>query len=378
MGLPLFDHRIRCRPRDTELDGCDENSKKIIAVRARIVAFVNYPLRVALCVDMKLEVSIWHRILRPQKLCSCVCTILCGATKMTNFRVACGVAAALITATGLAAFNGPARGADLSGPRERAGSNEFEQPASAPSRQFYVRGDLGIARIAPGAFSQADLAGNGGSFISSSIEDAPYIGVGLGWQLNPMFRLDLTAGYRATAGVRALDNIAAELEVPDGRLQANTAYEGNFRSYDLMVNGYWDLFSLRGFTPYVGAGIGLVHSQITGLTTASSATFTDAVTGEQTVQHSNGFSRAHSETNFAWALMAGTSFDISANGKLDIGYRYLNMGSGISASSDLLNCLCGSIGEPMKIADMDAHEFRIGLRWSLDGLTRPAEHDTLK
>ena len=33
-----------------------------------------------------------------------------------------------------------------------------------------------------------------------------------------------------------------------------------------------------------------------------------------------------STTNFAWALMAGLDFNVTQNLKLELGYRYLNMG----------------------------------------------------
>jgi opacity protein-like surface antigen len=101
------------------------------------------------------------------------------------------------------------------------------------------------------------------------------------------------------------------------------------------------------------------------LTTLSSATFTETATGAQTTAVSNGLSSSKSQTNLAWALMAGTSYDLSQAAKLDLGYRYLNLGSGIAASSDLLNCTCGTVGAPLKMSDLHAHEFRVGVRWAL-------------
>lgn len=275
-----------------------------------------------------------------------------------------GMAGALVAFSPLAAT-----AADL------AGTTVSYQHAS--QRNLYVRGDLGIGRFALGQFSQEELATNGGSFISKSIGDTVVLGAGLGMQINHRFRLDLTGEYRSTAQIKGMDNVTAEIVGPDGVLQANTLYQGNLASYVGLLNGYVDLFNWRGFTPYVGAGVGFAHHKTSSFTTATSATFTDAVTGAQTVQLTNGFAKPHSQTNLAWALMAGTSYDLSPNAKLDLGYRYINLGSGIATMSGLIDCVCGTTGQPLKISDLDAHEFRVGIRWSL-GAGQPATHHAMK
>ena len=240
-----------------------------------------------------------------------------------------------------------------------AGNSETYQPAS--HRSLYVRGDLGIGRYSFGGFSQEELATNAGSFISQSIGDTVIIGAGFGMQINQRFRLDLTGEYRSMAQIKGMDNVTAEIVGPDGTVQVNTIYQGNLTSYVGLLNGYLDLFNWRGFTPYVGAGIGFAHHKMADFTTASSATFTEAATGDQLVQLSNGTARPNSQTNLAWALMAGTSYDLSPNAKLDLGYRYINLGSGISTMTGLIDCTCGTTGQPLKLSDLDAHEFRVGM-----------------
>lgn len=274
-------------------------------------------------------------------------------------------ASAMLYATG-------AQAADLGGPRDAQVYQQYE-PQTAPHRQFYVRGDVGIGRFGFSGVSQDDVIANGGSFISQSLSDTVYVGAGLGWQVNSRFRFDLTGEYRATARLKAMDNLTASLTGPDGTLQSNTVYDGNLASYVGLLNGYWDLFNWRGFTPYVGAGVGFAHHKMSGFTTSSSATFTDAATGAQTVQLSPGVAQANSQTNFAWALMAGTSYDLSPNGKLDLGYRYINLGSGITATTGIIDCVCGSVGGPLKVSDLSAHEFRVGVRWMLGEAPRYQE-----
>lgn len=250
------------------------------------------------------------------------------------------------------------------------GAADLKAPAGvdvtweAHSRRFYVRGDVGVARNTSATFSQQDLADNGGTFLSQSMGDTVLIGAGFGWQFNNRFRIDLTGEYRSKTTIKALDNITAATVDPPGVLQANTLYQGNVSSYVGLINGYFDIVKWRGFTPYVGAGVGIASTSLTGLTTISSASLTDDATGAQILQVTHGYAADRTKTGLAWALMAGTSYDLSPNSKLDLGYRYLNLGSDIAASN-LINCACGTEGSPLKIADVDAHEFRLGIRWLL-------------
>lgn len=285
------------------------------------------------------------------------------------------VIAATVTIFGALTPITPALAADLGGARLEAPYEAYDT-YSAPQRQFYVRGDVGVGNFSFGNFTQAEVIGNGGSFIQKSISDSTSIGAGFGWQISNRFRLDFTGEYRSSARFKALDNVTAEFT--DGsKLQANTLYDGNLASYVGLMNGYVDLFRWRGFTPYVGAGIGFAHHQMTGFTSTTSAMLIDGTTGAETVQLSNGVAGEHSQTNLAWALMAGTSYDISPNGKLDIGYRYTNLGSADLATG-LIDCVCGTIGQPLKVSDLENHEFRIGVRWLLGNERKYAEHAPLK
>jgi opacity protein-like surface antigen len=280
---------------------------------------------------------------------------------------------ALSALVALPAVLSSANAADLGGP-PAAYTMELPQLQSSAHRNFYVRGDVGVARNTAKKFSQQDLGENGGSILTSGVDDTVYIGAGFGWQFSRRFRADMTGEYRSTTRIKVLDNLTANLTGPDGTLQANTLYDGNLSSVVGLVNGYWDIVNYRGFTPYVGAGVGFARHTISNLTTLSNATFTDT-SGVQTSAISSGLSSSKSQTNLAWALMAGTSYDLSQSAKLDLGYRYLNLGSGISAGSDLINCACGTVGAPLKVSDLHAHEMRIGVRWALG---EPPRYDAVR
>ena len=67
-------------------------------------------------------------------------------------------------------------------------------------------------------------------------------------------------------------------------------------------------------------------------------------------------------TNLAWSLMAGVGVDVTRNVKLEIGYRYLNMGRAETGSlglSDPPNTI-------LRVKNIDSHDLRIGMRWLLN------------
>lgn len=244
-------------------------------------------------------------------------------------------------------------------------------PAAADSQRFfYVRGDAGFARL-EGDFHQLDLEAGGGGFISESFDSTPYIGGGLGWQLGSRFRVDLTGEYRFASDLEAIDALSRRLRFPNGVQHVSTQYDGELSAIVGLANAYLDLGTWHGVTPYVGAGAGFARSKLSDVFTTSNGQFVDSATGATVRQISHGFASDETKTSFAWALMAGASLDLTPSVKLDVGYRYLDLGQDVAATSGLLNCLCGVVGNPLHVADLDAHELRIGLRWQLD---RPATH----
>ena len=102
-----------------------------------------------------------------------------------------------------------------------------------------------------------------------------------------------------------------------------------------LVNGYVDIGTWYGITPFVGAGVGVAQNRLSGLTdtgfTYSPSVFTNggAPTG--------GYFSNGSKTNFAWALMTGLDFNVTENLKLELGYRYLNYGKFASGGSNCFN-----------------------------------------
>jgi opacity protein-like surface antigen len=118
------------------------------------------------------------------------------------------------------------------------------------------------------------------------------------------------------------------------------------KSTTLMANVYKDFGNFGGFMPYVGFGVGVAHNKL------SETYFT------QNVYLVNRIEGA-SKVSFAWSLMAGIGWQVSDRAILDFGYRYIDMGSVRSGRVDS----AGFVNPAVRVEDIAAHEFKIGLRY---------------
>src|SRR6201995_512012 len=100
-----------------------------------------------------------------------------------------------------------------------------------------------------------------------------------------------------------------------------------------MINGYLDLGNWYGLTPYVGGGVGVAFNNFYGGTDQGFAS------SGFSVQPSGGVFGNSTQTDFAWALIAGVDMTVARHLKLEIGYRYLQYGSFKSGTSQ---CLTGN------------------------------------
>jgi opacity protein-like surface antigen len=246
------------------------------------------------------------------------------------------------------------------------GENVLSQttPTTA-ERAFYIRGDFGYADYRLGSFSQEDVIYNGGGFSSQEFEGAPYVSAGVGLRLTRWLRMDLTGEYRFSADVGAVDYLDMTLADPDGHFSSSTTYSGEHTAFVGLANVYVDLPKWHSITPYVGAGAGFARNRFSGFHTTSDGSFEDYATGHVNSEVTTGFAGGKASTSFAWALMAGAGIDLDHNTVLDIGYRYVVLGSDMALSTDIIDCHCGTIGSPITGSDLESHELRIGVRYEL-------------
>jgi opacity protein-like surface antigen len=189
---------------------------------------------------------------------------------------------------------------------------------------WYLRADLG--------YRWNDLDGIdrviGAVPTGTTIDDRFTAGFGGGYKAG-WFRSDVTLDWAPRASVTAV--------TPDYRMKIETT--------TLLANFYLDLGTWSGFTPYVGAGVGMSWNRTS-----------DYMSNALLLPGLDGLKEARWE--FAWAAIAGMSYHLSPNLLLDASYRYLNLGDAITPIA--------SNNNQLTIKDMTAQEVRIGLRYNLN------------
>ncbi|MBA4206017.1 outer membrane protein [Pannonibacter phragmitetus] len=210
---------------------------------------------------------------------------------------------------------------------------------------WYLRGDIGykIYQAPKGSFSDpviGDLR-----FNRNKMNDTVVIGAGIGYKFNDYLRSDLTFDYEPSAKYTG--------HAPCNDPCASPGYSretSNIDVWTLMLNGYLDVGTWNGFTPYVGAGVGAAYVNVRDTKSFNPNGVNTSYDG------SSG------KWNFAWALMAGTSYAVTPNWDIDLGYRYKNLGE---ARSVQLNNV-GTGQSRIKYKDLAAHEIRLGVRYNFD------------
>jgi opacity protein-like surface antigen len=178
-------------------------------------------------------------------------------------------------------------------------------------------------------------------------KSAPFFGIGIGAVCNRWLRWDLTGEYRGSSVFFAQDSY------PDNGGGAGTnEYTADIESWVGLANAYVDVFTWRGITPYLGAGVGIASIDVKGLKDVN-------------VPNASVFyGEDNSETNFAWAIYAGLSYDVTSTVTLDLGYRYLELGD---ASSGRVTAYDGSSSyASVQLDDVHSHDLMLGMRWKLD------------
>jgi opacity protein-like surface antigen len=200
------------------------------------------------------------------------------------------------------------------------------EPRPEPIVQFtsvwYARADAGWGFLR--GSSGTDFGVN---YTSTSIMDAATVGAGLGFHLD-WFRADATLDYGM--------NMKFTGTYPAGVTTAELS------NYTALFNGYIDLGTWWGFTPYVGAGAGVSVLHVSAVNDANPL-----------------FGGLPSTTNssFAWAAHAGVSYTFTRNWVFDLSYRYLDMGTPRSNYPAI-----GTIS----LGNVTANQVRLGFRYNLD------------
>jgi opacity protein-like surface antigen len=210
------------------------------------------------------------------------------------------------------------------------------EPADA-TRGLYFRFDIGVSQSTGADIKDKDFAGSGiicgdaNCTVPGKLKDVGagvVLSGGIGYRFSPHVRGEVTLGFRGY-----LLN-ASDASVPPTKFKAPVI------SSSAMASGYYD-FATSGWTPYVGAGIGLAVNDIRTVTVDNGAGLNGAFSGG-------------AKTGVAGAIMAGAGIPLSPRTALDIGYRFVSLGKLEIAAEGAYG---GATGK------LNAHELTVGMRF---------------
>ena len=196
------------------------------------------------------------------------------------------------------------------------------ESGAAVAGDRYVRGGLGVDWSGNSAFTDVDCSstapaalygcgtgGDGAPYWSvGDFGTVPAIELGLGYAAAPV-RFELLVEYRPHFSFKGRANFLA----PGTREEV----KANLSSVSGMLAGFVDLAGIGlpkpgPFAPFVGAGVGVVHTRI-GKTTMTFPATTTTVPGG-------------SRTGLAWMVTAGVGMAVGERAILDLSWRYTDLG----------------------------------------------------
>lgn len=233
---------------------------------------------------------------------------------------------------------------------------------------WYLRGDIGyhIDTEPRDTFTYRTFDGvNYGAeaFDTGSLGEDITFGIGVGYSFTDLLRADVTVD-RFTSSFSGSTSFSAPCPGGPAGTACRSDDASELTGYSVMLNGYVDLGTVVGFTPYVGAGAGYTYAHWDDL---ESRTFcVDGATGCAGTGSAGTITRAgESDWRFTYALMAGVTYDMSDNMKLDVGYRYRRIDGGDMFGWDNASAAAGASGSQGEDPGLSSHEIRVGLRLEL-------------
>lgn len=286
-------------------------------------------------------------------------------------------------------------------------------PAPVPTQdykpQWYLRLDAGIGTmnepdisesgyqygglISGGAYTGNTTGGNGfagtggpglqdldPTQFSSDFSNLSTFGGGIGYYLGGGWRIDATLEKRSndqaytgnttdwdSYGFDGFGNYVTDVNgggnAVDTRTTLTVTDKTDVDGTVWLANVYYDMFTHRGFTPYVGAGVGFVWNQLDRTHTTSVESCdnetTPGCTGGTEIYSATATTEADT-ISLAAAAMVGFSYQISDITSIDVGYRFLYLaGTNFAMSID-------GAESRVEIGDQQIHQVRAGLRFDVN------------
>ncbi|MEL6921137.1 MAG: outer membrane protein, partial [Pseudomonadota bacterium] len=228
-------------------------------------------------------------------------------------------------------------------------------PEAVPAKVggWYIRGDIGYGI---NHFRNADYMTSTGfdGLLTGSLKNSYSLGAGIGYHINHNLRADVTLDYDFKTDFHGTsEGVCTTTTPPATGLPCTSNDSSGYTAWTLLANAYVDLGTYNKFTPYMGAGIGGARVQWHPLVNDISGGFD---------QDGNYEHEGFSEWRFAFALMAGVSYEVAHNTSIDLGYRYRKIHGQKMFDYEALSGT--GVGVDNGIT---SHQFRAGLRYKFGG-----------
>jgi opacity protein-like surface antigen len=226
-------------------------------------------------------------------------------------------------------------------------------PPPADFGGWYLRGDIGFSNQRVDRLNNVLDVNNTSSVQNLSFNNAGIFGLGAGYRFNSWFRADVTGEYRGNSQFFGTDRIT----YPGG--VGTDTYHATKNEWVVLANAYVDLGTWWCITPFVGAGIGTARVAING--------FTDQGIANNGAGALPGlaFGDNVAKWNFAWAAHAGLAYKVSPAFTVELAYRYLDMGDGLTGDLKTFDGT-NAVNNPTTFKHITSQDLKLGVRWNLD------------
>jgi opacity protein-like surface antigen len=219
---------------------------------------------------------------------------------------------------------------------------------------WYLRGDIGFSNQRVDRLNNLLDRNNTSSVQTLNFSSAGIFGLGVGYKVNNWFRADVTGEYRGNSNFFGTDRITYV-----GGVGTDT-YHATKNEWVVLANAYVDLGTWWCITPFIGAGVGGARVAING--------FTDAGIANNGGGALPGLAYADnvSKWNLAWAVHAGLAYKVTPNFTVELAYRYLDMGDGLTGDLRTFDGSGVNTINPMTFKNITSHDLKLGVRWDLN------------
>ncbi|MDR1921921.1 MAG: outer membrane beta-barrel protein [Candidatus Adiutrix sp.] len=200
----------------------------------------------------------------------------------------------------------------------------------------YKTGSIEPARLNSGPYAASLLGGED--------KDKGYgVGLAVGCDFGSLYEMPLR--LEAEYVYRGKASFGEEVVNPYG-LGGQASHNFDVAAHSLMANAFLDLASDSAMTPYIGGGLGLAY-----LNTDYTVSSTVGTNGSALSSKTNW--------NFAWNLGGGLAWHMNEKVALDLGYRYVDLGTASTGDIRMNDFLTNSS------LDYTVHEISLGLRFNI-------------